>query len=50
MEEPDTSRKKVDPAKLRNIEQIFESPPLRPDLMRFVDWVARYTLSARGML
>jgi primosomal protein N' (replication factor Y) len=25
-------------------------PPLKPELRSFVDWVANYTLSARGMV
>src|ERR1700734_3416980 len=36
--------------RLKNIEQKLELPPLRPELRSFVDWVANYTLSSRGMV
>src|SRR5262249_13720875 len=35
---------------LRDSEERVESPPLKPELRRFVDWVANYTLAARGMV
>ena len=38
----------VDAAKLREIEQVFDLPPLPDVLIRFIDWVADYTLSPRG--
>ncbi|MEM1378006.1 MAG: primosomal protein N', partial [Pseudomonadota bacterium] len=41
---------KVDPKKLRAITQVFDCPPINADMRRFVDWVARYTLSAPGMV
>jgi primosomal protein N' (replication factor Y) len=40
----------VDPAKLRQVEQRFDCPPLDSDMRRFVDWVANYTLSPPGMV
>jgi primosomal protein N' (replication factor Y) len=40
----------VDPAKLREVAHVFDVPPLTPSLMRFVDWVADYTLAPRGMV
>lgn len=40
----------VDPMKLRDIEQAFDCPKLTQDMRRFVDWVARYTLSPPGMV
>ncbi len=40
----------VAPKKLREVERVFEAPPLPEALIRFVDWVADYTLSARGMV
>jgi primosomal protein N' (replication factor Y) (superfamily II helicase) len=40
----------VDPKKLRAIEQVFDCPPLSAGMRRFVDWLARYTLSAPGMV
>jgi primosomal protein N' (replication factor Y) len=39
---------KVPAAKLRPIASVVPTPPLRPALMRFIDWVADYTLSAPG--
>jgi primosomal protein N' (replication factor Y) len=40
----------VAPKKLREIEHIFDAPPLPDALIRFVDWVAEYTLAPRGMV
>ena len=40
----------VAPRKLREIERIFDTPPLPETLVRFVDWVADYTLAPRGMV
>ncbi|WP_181705014.1 primosomal protein N' [Chthonobacter rhizosphaerae] len=36
--------------RLRSIETVFDAPPLREELLDFVDWVARYTLTPRGMV
>src|SRR5687768_9488674 len=36
--------------KLRDIERIYDAPPLPESLVGFVDWVAGYTFSARGMV
>jgi primosomal protein N' (replication factor Y) len=30
--------------------QVFDCPPLPEEMRRFIDWVARYTLSAPGMV
>ncbi len=38
----------VPAAKLRPIASVVPTPPLRPALLRFIDWVADYTLSAPG--
>lgn len=35
---------------LKMVTARFDVPPLPPRLMRFVDWVAAYTLSPRGMV
>src|SRR5258708_38553563 len=40
----------VPPKKLREIEHIFDAPPLPEALVCFVDWVADYTLATRGMV
>ena len=40
----------IDPARVRDIDEIFDIRPLSEELMAFVDWVARYTLSPRGMV
>jgi primosomal protein N' (replication factor Y) len=45
--EPDRN---VDPGKLRAIEQKFSCPPITQDMMKFVDWVAHYTLTGPGMV
>jgi primosomal protein N' (replication factor Y) (superfamily II helicase) len=36
--------------RLKDIEEKIDVPPLRPELRSFVDWVANYTLSSRGMV
>ncbi len=36
--------------RLKDVEEKLELPPLRPELRGFVDWVANYTLSSRGMV
>ena len=36
--------------RLKDIEDKIDVPPLRPELRSFVDWVANYTLSSRGMV
>jgi primosomal protein N' (replication factor Y) len=36
--------------KLREIEAILDAPPLPGALIRFVDWMAGYTLASRGMV
>jgi primosomal protein N' (replication factor Y) len=46
---PDTPDE-VAPKKLRGIEHVFDTPPLPQELIRFVDWVADYTLASRGMI
>jgi len=35
---------------LKNILSLFDAVPLRENLRHFVDWVARWTLSPRGMV
>ncbi|MFO1118573.1 MAG: primosomal protein N' [Beijerinckiaceae bacterium] len=35
---------------LKTVSAKRDLPPLRPELLRFVDWVARWTLSPRGMV
>jgi primosomal protein N' (replication factor Y) len=36
--------------RLKDVEEKLEVPPLRPELRSFVEWVANYTLSSRGMV
>src|SRR5271170_5105343 len=36
--------------RLKDVEEKLELPPLRPELRDFVEWVANYTLSSRGMV
>jgi hypothetical protein len=38
---------RTSPLKLREIEHIFDTPPLPPSLVRFVDWVANHPCPAR---
>ena len=41
---------RIEAKRLRAIEQVFDCPPINEATRRFVDWVARYTLSAPGMV
>ena len=36
--------------RMKEVEGKLELPPLKPELRKFVDWVAGYTLSPRGMV
>ena len=36
--------------RLKDIEEKLDLPPLKPELRGFVDWVANYTVSSRGMV
>jgi primosomal protein N' (replication factor Y) len=36
--------------RMKEVEDKLELPPLKPELRKFVDWVAGYTLSPRGMV
>ncbi len=36
--------------RLKDVAEKLDLPPLRPELRKFVDWVADYTLSPRGMV
>src|SRR4029079_18064091 len=36
--------------RLKEVAEKVEVPPLKPELRALVDWVANYTLSARGMV
>ncbi|UTD26906.1 primosomal protein N' [Bradyrhizobium sp. WD16] len=36
--------------RLKDVADKYDVPPLRGELRNFVDWVANYTLSARGMV
>jgi primosomal protein N' (replication factor Y) (superfamily II helicase) len=36
--------------RLKDVEEKLELPPLRSELRSFVEWVANYTLSSRGMV
>ncbi|MEO1703001.1 MAG: primosomal protein N' [Pseudomonadota bacterium] len=46
----DSDATPVDAKKLRSITQVFDCPLISADMRRFIDWVARYTLSAPGMV
>lgn len=43
-----TSGKVLPFKKLKPVEEIVDAPAFREDLIRFVDWVAAYTLSSQG--
>jgi primosomal protein N' (replication factor Y) len=36
--------------RMKDVEEKLDIPPLKEELRRFVDWVANYTLSPRGMV
>src|ERR1700754_443733 len=36
--------------RLKDVSEKLDLPPLKPELRALVDWVANYTLSARGMV
>ncbi len=36
--------------RLKDVDEKLDYPPLTPELRKFVDWVADYTLSSRGMV
>src|SRR5579862_9507375 len=36
--------------RLKDVDEKLEVPPLKTELRSFVDWVANYTLSSRGMV
>ncbi|HET7413936.1 MAG TPA: primosomal protein N' [Pararhizobium sp.] len=46
----DGATDEIDAKKLRPIEHVFDCPALSPQMRRFVDWVARYTLSPPGLV
>ena len=49
-EEPGGRSLKVGDNRLREIERVFDVPPLTASTRRFVDWVGRYYLMPRGMM
>ncbi|MCB1420241.1 MAG: primosomal protein N', partial [Notoacmeibacter sp.] len=40
----------VNASRLKAVSQLFDCPPVRPDMRRFIDWVAAWTLSPPGMV
>lgn len=40
----------VDPKKLRSIERVFDCPPVSDDMLKFIGWVAAYTLTPPGLI
>src|ERR1700728_2011237 len=36
--------------RLKDVDQKLKLPPLKPELRHFVEWVAGYTVSSRGMV
>lgn len=49
-EEPGGRGLKVGDNRLREIERVFDVPPLGASTRRFIDWVGRYYLMPRGMM
>jgi primosomal protein N' (replication factor Y) len=33
---------------LKLVDEVFDAPPFSPNMRRFLDWIARYTLAPRG--
>ena len=46
----ETGGGEVDAARLRPIDHVFDCPPLGADMLRFIEWIAHYTLSPPGMV
>jgi primosomal protein N' (replication factor Y) len=44
----DCAAGEVDEAKLRDVEEVLDAPPLEEELRRFIEWVAAYTLAPVG--
>ncbi len=38
----------LDSARLKSVEDVIEAPPLAPEILDFVDWVAAYTMFPAG--
>jgi len=36
--------------RIKDVDEKLDLPPLKPELRSFVDWIADYTLSSRGMV
>jgi primosomal protein N' (replication factor Y) len=49
-DEPETPGKPVGDNRLREIERVFDAPPLSPAIRKFVDWISAYYLMPRGMI
>ena len=49
-DEPSAKALKIGDNRLREIEHVYDVPPLTTPTRRFVDWVGRYYLMPRGMM
>lgn len=49
-DQPDENAGTLDVAKLKTVLNVLDVPPLAAVSMRFAEWVARYTLTPRGMV
>ena len=49
-DEPGGKPLKIGDNRLREIEHVYDVPPLTVSTRRFVDWVGRYYLMPRGMM
>lgn len=41
---------RLDRKKVRPIDQIYDLPPIGPDIRHFIDWVSRYTMASPGLV
>ncbi len=49
-DEPEAPGKPVGDNRLREIERVFDAPPLSSSMRKFIDWVGAYYLMPRGMI
>lgn len=46
----DSAVESIEAKKLRQVEEVFDCPPMDETMRRFVDWVASYTLTPPGLV
>ena len=40
----------IDPKKIKEIEHIYDTPPLNQEMRKFIEWVSNWTLAELGMV